>query len=100
LGHLIATVVRLAGRDLGHEEGVLVGDAQDPVRRALVCWMPTRSALPAAEGSAAESGVPVIETSHEASEVPGVRRFAEILRCEHPDVAFGFHDDGAAWEWA
>ena len=47
-----------------------------------------------------ECGVPMIETSHEASEVPGMRHFTAILAEERPDLQFEFHDDGPAWRWA
>ncbi len=47
----------------------------------------------------AECGVPMIETSHEASEVPGLRRFTEMLRDRHAGVEFDFYEDGAAWQW-
>lgn len=45
----------------------------------------------------AECGVPMIETSHEASEMPGLRHFAAMLAERHPDVRFEFHDNGPAW---
>ena len=49
---------------------------------------------------AVDSSVPVIETSHAASEIPGVERFAEILRREHPGVRFDHYDNGTCWRWA
>ena len=45
----------------------------------------------------AECGVPMIETSHEASEIPGLRKFTDMLAEKHPDVAFEFFDNGNAW---
>ncbi len=45
----------------------------------------------------AECGVPMIETSHETSEIPGLRRFAAMLGEKHPDVAIDFHDNGTIW---
>ena len=47
----------------------------------------------------AECGVPMIETSHEISENPGLRRFTEILAEHHPDIAFEFFDTGNSWRW-
>lgn len=48
---------------------------------------------------AVECGVPMIETSHEASEIPGLRRFTNLLAEEHPSVNFTFYDNGSAWRW-
>ena len=47
----------------------------------------------------AECDVPLIETSHEASEIPGLRKFLAILAERHPEAAFSFHDNGTAWRW-
>jgi putative NIF3 family GTP cyclohydrolase 1 type 2 len=47
-----------------------------------------------------ECGVPMIETSHEASEMPGMRHFAATLAERHAEVQFEFHDNGPAWRWA
>lgn len=47
----------------------------------------------------AECGVPMIETSHEASEIPGMRRFTKILQQACPNVAFTFFDNHTAWRW-
>jgi len=44
-------------------------------------------------------GVPMIETSHEVSEIPGMRRFMEMLAERHPGASFAFHDNGNAWRW-
>jgi putative NIF3 family GTP cyclohydrolase 1 type 2 len=46
---------------------------------------------------AAESGVPTIETSHEVSENPGLRRFTAMLAEAFPDVAFRFHEEACVW---
>ena len=46
-----------------------------------------------------ECDVPMIETSHELSEIPGLRKFTELLAERHPDVSFAFHDNGNAWQW-
>ncbi len=46
-----------------------------------------------------ESDVPMIETSHESSEIPGFRKFMELLAASHPDVTFEYHDNGNAWRW-
>ena len=48
---------------------------------------------------ACEGGVPCIETSHEASEIPGIVRFTEILRKEHPNIRFDHFDNGICWRW-
>jgi len=47
----------------------------------------------------AECHVPMIETSHEASEIPGLRRFTAILAEKHPEVTWHFYDNGTAWRW-
>ena len=46
---------------------------------------------------AIESGVPLIETSHEASEIPGIARFAKTLGKEFPHISFEHYDNGTAW---
>ncbi len=46
---------------------------------------------------AAEVGIAVIETSHEVSESPGLRRLAEMLG-EHLGVPTAFHEQRCAWE--
>jgi putative NIF3 family GTP cyclohydrolase 1 type 2 len=48
---------------------------------------------------AAEWDVPLIETSHETSENPGVRRFSEMLAREFPDVQVRFHENERVWDW-
>ena len=40
----------------------------------------------------------MIETSHEISEIPGLRRFTQILGDAFPDVAFAFHADPCVWK--
>jgi len=49
---------------------------------------------------AVESGIPMIETSHEDSENPGLRRFTEMLAKAFPDVKFQFHDNKNIWRIA
>lgn len=49
---------------------------------------------------AAECGIPMIETSHELSENPGLRRFTEMLREAFPDIAFRFYENDCIWEIA
>ena len=44
-----------------------------------------------------ECGVPMIETSHEISEHPGLRHFTDILAAKHPDVSFSFCELPSAW---
>lgn len=46
---------------------------------------------------AAESGIPMIETSHELSENPGLRRFTEILAQAFPGVVFHFYENKCIW---
>jgi len=48
---------------------------------------------------AAEIGIPMIETSHEGSEIPGLRRFTDMLAEKHPEVSFDFYDNGCIWRW-
>jgi len=47
-----------------------------------------------------ECGVPMIETSHEDSENPGLRRFCELLRARFPDVQVTFYEVPRPWGWA
>jgi putative NIF3 family GTP cyclohydrolase 1 type 2 len=47
---------------------------------------------------AAECGIPTIETSHEVSEIPGLRRFTQMLDAAFPDVAFVFYENARVWE--
>ena len=46
---------------------------------------------------AAESGIPMIETSHELSENPGIRNFTEILSRTFPNVQFSFYENECIW---
>ena len=46
---------------------------------------------------AAECDIPMIETSHELSENPGLRRFTEMLSSAFPGVTFRFHEDECIW---
>ena len=48
---------------------------------------------------AAECGIPMIETSHEVSENPGLCHFTQILAEAFPDVQFHFHENACAWQW-
>lgn len=47
---------------------------------------------------AAECGIPMIETSHEVSENPGLRRFTAMLGAAFPDVDFAFYENACVWE--
>lgn len=44
-----------------------------------------------------ESGIPMIETSHEISENPGLAVFAEMLAESFPDVSFQFYENASIW---
>ena len=46
---------------------------------------------------AAECAIPMIETSHEISENPGLRRFAEILSAEFPGLDVRFYENACTW---
>ena len=48
---------------------------------------------------AAECGIPMIETSHEVSENPGLRRLTDILNEAFDDVTFHFHENPCVWRW-
>jgi len=48
----------------------------------------------------AECGVPMIETSHEDSENPGLRRFCQILSERFPDLDVRFYELPRPWNWA
>ncbi len=48
----------------------------------------------------AECGVPMIETSHEESENPGLARFCSILHQEFPDIEVEFVEVPRPWRWA
>ena len=47
---------------------------------------------------AAECGIPMIETSHEVSENPGLRHFTTMLSQAFPDVAFRFYENPCIFE--
>ncbi|MCX6992580.1 MAG: Nif3-like dinuclear metal center hexameric protein [Kiritimatiellaeota bacterium] len=49
---------------------------------------------------AAESGIPMIETSHELSENPGLRRFTALLAQAFPNVTFRFYENECIWRMA
>jgi putative NIF3 family GTP cyclohydrolase 1 type 2 len=49
---------------------------------------------------AAEGGVPIIETSHEDSENPGLRRFCELLAERFPEIEVDFIEVVRPWDWA
>ena len=44
-------------------------------------------------------GIPMIETSHEDSENPGLRHFTALLAAAFPQVKFSFHENPRVWEW-
>ena len=46
---------------------------------------------------AAECGIPMIETSHELSENPGLRRFTAMLMDAFPGVEFRFYENECIW---
>ena len=45
-----------------------------------------------------DAAVPMIETSHAASENPGLERFAEALQGQFPDVPVAFHEVPCPWQ--
>jgi putative NIF3 family GTP cyclohydrolase 1 type 2 len=47
---------------------------------------------------AEENGIPMIETSHELCENPGLRRFTDVLAQAFPSVAFQFYENDCVWE--
>jgi putative NIF3 family GTP cyclohydrolase 1 type 2 len=49
---------------------------------------------------AAECGIPMIETSHEVSENPGLRRLTGVLDEAFPDVQFAFYENECIWRMA
>lgn len=49
---------------------------------------------------AIDAGLDMIETSHEVSENPGMRRFCEMLRAQFPDVPITFYENPMPWRWA
>ena len=46
-----------------------------------------------------ELGIPMIETSHEDSENPGLRHFTDLLAAAFPQVAFPFYENANIWVW-
>ena len=46
---------------------------------------------------ARESGIPMIETSHEVSENPGLRHFTEMLAAEFPDLLCSFFENSCVF---
>lgn len=46
----------------------------------------------------ADVGIPMIETSHVASEGPGLRRFAEELQVAFPPLEVRYYSNAPAWE--
>ena len=48
----------------------------------------------------AECGVPMIETTHEGSENPGLARFHRMLQERFPDLRIEFVEVGSPWQWA
>ncbi len=49
---------------------------------------------------ALESGIPMIETSHELSENDGLVVFTELLARAFPEVSFHFHENECVWRMA
>ena len=47
---------------------------------------------------ALEAGIPMIETSHEVSENPGLRHFTKILQARFPATSFTFFENPCCWE--
>jgi putative NIF3 family GTP cyclohydrolase 1 type 2 len=47
---------------------------------------------------AQELGIPMIETSHEISENPGLRHFAALLAEAFPEVTLSFHENPVVWQ--
>jgi putative NIF3 family GTP cyclohydrolase 1 type 2 len=47
-----------------------------------------------------ESGVPMIETSHDLSEDPGLEQYAAELRAAFPDLKVTFYANRLPWQWA
>ncbi len=48
---------------------------------------------------ARDSGVPMIETSHEVSENPGLALYAQELRAALPDTPVHFYQNPMPWRW-
>lgn len=47
-----------------------------------------------------DAGLDLIETSHEVSENPGLRRFSDMLRAQFPGVPVAFYENPMPWRWA
>jgi putative NIF3 family GTP cyclohydrolase 1 type 2 len=47
-----------------------------------------------------EAGIPMIETSHEVSEHPGLRSFVSMLRTSFPDLELEFIENPCIWQMA
>jgi putative NIF3 family GTP cyclohydrolase 1 type 2 len=47
---------------------------------------------------AEECGIPMIETSHEISENPGLRRFSGMLAKAFPQVEIRFYQNECVWQ--
>ncbi len=47
---------------------------------------------------AQESGVAMIETSHELSENAGLARLVDLLREVHPDIRFHYFENECVWQ--
>lgn len=45
-----------------------------------------------------DAGVPMIETAHSASENPGLRRFAQVLHDQFPQIRVVFHEVPCPWQ--
>ena len=45
-----------------------------------------------------ECGIPMIETSHEVSENPGLRRFTDMLAKAFPELGCHFFENPCVWE--
>ena len=48
---------------------------------------------------ATDAGVPMIETSHDTNECPGVAVFADLLRRQVP-LPVHYHENRRCWVWA
>ena len=49
---------------------------------------------------AVECGIPMIETSHEISENPGLSHFTRMLSEQFPSVEFSFYENSCVWDFA
>ncbi len=48
---------------------------------------------------AKDSGVPLIETSHEVSENPGLAQFAKELQAKLPNIPVHYYENPMPWRW-